>query len=526
MFRIEYLKLIKHPQLGDIELFLSDIDEISNVEKPYTSVIIGPNGTGKSFILRSVSDILMQFNVFQTSGVRNINLPFSFHIRYKIDSETFEIISSYLILTKSKAKRTFLFYKNRPFKTINVNLENQKEFENYEIDFNNLLFPSHIIVNSVMLNDRFLFKNSKPEDFYQYLGVRSTSSTASTKSAVKGVIEKLFSESMSNQDFFLNLEELLGFLDFEKKFEVQYNTKLNKLFFTGKLTVKDFKQYYEYWWDDNFSYSKRAKNNPIWSKPFYDRFYKPHEDKIEEIVSYLNEITNSGKLTHKYNSTSKLLNVDFFESKMEENDLWKIIDLEKLDIINVNGINLNKNNSRMSINNISSGEYHLLISLIGIFSKIKENSLVLIDEPEISLHPNWQMQYVTFLKQVFSKYPSCHFILTSHSHFIVSDLEGDSSSVTSLRRNEENKLESKLITADTFGWSAEDILYNVFNVRSTWNPYLEADLTELLGLISNNSNNIPKLRYLLNKIENLPTRENDPLVEIINESRNYITSLL
>lgn len=518
MFRIEYLKLTAHPQLGDIELFLSDIEEINNIDKPYTSVIIGPNGTGKSFILRTISDILIQFNIFQTSGVRNINLPFSFHIRYKIEDNTFEIISSFIVLNKSKVNRTFVYFKNRPFTLVNV--KSEKDFKIYKIDFKDLLFPSHVIVNSVMLNDRFLFRNSLPDDFYQYLGVRSTSSTASTKSAVKGIINKLFSESLTNKNFLINLKDLLYFLEFENKFEVEYNTKLNKLFFTGVLTVKDFKQYYEYWWDEEFKYSGRNKNNPIWSKPFYDKFYKDDDGKIKEIVDYLNELKKSGRLDDKYNSTSKFLRVNFFSNQIDKTELWKIIDLEKLDIINVNGIKLNKNNSNMNISDISSGEYHLLISLIGIFSKIKENSLIMIDEPEISLHPNWQMQYITFLKNVFSKYPSCHFILTSHSHFIVSDLEGKSSSVTALNRNNEtNKLESKLLNSDTFGWSAEDILYNVFNTYSTRNKFIASDIANILNDLSKGDKN--KSNYIsteqLEKLTNLENnlKDNDPLKTVV-----------
>lgn len=525
MFRVEYLKVLGHPQLGELELFLSDIEEINNFNKPYTSVIIGPNGTGKSFILRTISDILTQFCDLKEKKISSVNIPYYIHIRYKLNDDYFEFIYSYSNLTAKSNRRIYSYYKNRPFTEFDSTPFLMKEYNNFKIDLKEVLFPKNLIVNSVMLTDRFLFKKSEPQDFYQYLGVRSTSSTASTKSAVKGVIEKLFSESISNDNFLINLKELLSFLDFEKQFEVEYNTKLNKLFFTGTLTVKDFKQYYEYWWDKEYEFTDRKKDNPIWSKSFYDNYYKEDESKIKEIVEYLNELFNNGILEHKDRSRSKLLKVDFFNTEIDNNEYWKIIDLEKLDIINVNSINLKKNDSNLNINEISSGEYHLLVSLIGIFSKIKENSLVLIDEPEISLHPNWQMQYITFLKKVFSKYASCHFIITSHSHFLVSDLEGESSSVISLKRNEENKLESQLIKSDTFGWSAEDILYNVFNVRSTWNPFLEADLTELLGLISINSKDKNKIKDLISKFNKLPTKENDPLKDIIFEANNYLTNI-
>ncbi len=34
MFRLEFLKLKDHPQLGDINLNLSDVEELTNIEKP------------------------------------------------------------------------------------------------------------------------------------------------------------------------------------------------------------------------------------------------------------------------------------------------------------------------------------------------------------------------------------------------------------------------------------------------------------------------------------------------------------
>ena len=42
-----------------------------------------------------------------------------------------------------------------------------------------------------------------------------------------------------------------------------------------------------------------------------------------------------------------------------------------------------------SIAESSSGEFHLFSSFVGFMASIKLYSLILIDEPEISLHPNW-----------------------------------------------------------------------------------------------------------------------------------------
>lgn len=527
MFRIEYLKLGGHPQLGDIELNLSEIEELDNLEKPYTSVIIGPNGTGKSFVLRTISDILTQFQDYSLMGKRSLNLPFQFHIRYKVNKDFYDIVTRSLIVFDRKVKRRdYIYYKNRPSE-LDFKENSLSEIKTgFEVPLAEVKFPERLIVSSVMLNDRFIFKNSSPNDFYQYLGTRSTNSTSSTKSSSRRTIENIFNETQSNSAFLNNIKELLNFLDFEESLEITYLTKINKLFFSGNLTVENFKKYFEEWWDPEFEFSNRSKHNPLWSIPYYNKFFKGDEDKIQSIVNFLNNLQNSKRLIHKARSRSKIIKVNFLDSTINFEELNTIVQLEKLDIINLQGINLIKNNANLSIGDISSGEYHLLISMIGIFSKIRENSLILIDEPEISLHPNWQMGYISFLKKVFKKCASSQFILTSHSHFIISDLEGSSSSVTALIRNEETKkLSAELVNMNTFGWSAEDILYNVFNIRSQWNYYLEADLTKLLGMIANNSKKKNEIEPIIEKLDKLPKRENDPLQEILIEAKQYLISI-
>lgn len=512
MFRIEYLKIKGHPQLGDIELFLSDIAEINNIDKPYTSVIIGPNGTGKSLILRAISDILTQFNIFHTSGIRNLSLPFHFHLRFQNNKDNFEILNYKDNFHKRISTKIYEFYKNRPF--VEFNDENLQINNKCKIEFSEIVFPNKLIVSSILQTDRFLFKNSHPDDFYQYLGSRSTSSSSSTNSSSRKTIKLIFNSTINNSQFKSNLKELLSFLDFENSLKINYSTKINKLFFSGNLTETNFKRYFEEWWHDDFEYSKRKKENPLWSVPYYNNNYK---ELLTETVTLLNDIAKN-RLTHKPYSRSKVLSIDLFDDKLIERELEIVKHLEQLDIISLDGIKINKNNSILSLSDISSGEFHLIISMIGIFSKIEDNSLILIDEPEISLHPNWQMQYVTFLKKVFSKNASCQFIITTHSHFIVSDLEGESSSVTALSRDEEtSKLESRILRGDTFGWSAEDVLYNVFNVATTRNLYVAKEIGEILNVIAKKNINVKTLlskKEELNKIKN-HLKTGDPLKSLI-----------
>lgn len=529
MIRIEYLKVQNHPQLGDFDIWLSEPEEVKDVSKPYTSVIIGPNGTGKSYILRTIAEILRQFKNYSDTDEKKFNIPFDLHLRYKFYHNTYEIVTKHLKMINKSTRKRYLFFKNRPFENRFWDEENETEIiTNYEVLYRELEFPEKLLVNSIIPTDRFVWQDSKPGDFYQYLGSRSTRSTSSTKSTSRRTVKHLFNATALNDSFKETLKELLEFLDFENSFKVHYTTKVNKLFFTGELTESNFKQYFENWWDEDFKYTTRKKENPLWSIPYYNKNFRGKVSEIGRIVDYLNDISKQeNKLLHKKNSSAKIISVDLFDKDITESELSLISHLENLDIINLDGIKINKSDSTLSIDQISSGEYHLLISLIGIFANISKESLVLIDEPEISLHPNWQMRYISFLKKVFSKFGSCQFVLTTHSHFLISDLENKSSCVTILNREgETNILRATLLSkTDTYGWAAEDVLYKIFEVRTTRNYYTEIDMRELLHLISENEKNKPKLEAIKLRLEKVKVSEDDPLNLILIKVQDYIDSL-
>ncbi len=44
------------------------------------------------------------------------------------------------------------------------------------------------------------------------------------------------------------------------------------------------------------------------------------------------------------------------------------------------------------------------MNILGISTEIRDNSLICIDEPELSLHPKWQEKYMKLLMNTFSDY--------------------------------------------------------------------------------------------------------------------------
>jgi len=85
-------------------------------------------------------------------------------------------------------------------------------------------------------------------------------------------------------------------------------------------------------------------------------------------------------------------------------------------------------NQGKKYNQLSTGERNIFGEFINIFHYIKSGNskIFLLDEPDNTLHPNWQKQYINelsiMLNKLNSSYDKLHFILTTHSPFLLSDI--------------------------------------------------------------------------------------------------------
>ena len=75
----------------------------------------------------------------------------------------------------------------------------------------------------------------------------------------------------------------------------------------------------------------------------------------------------------------------------------------------------------LSMDYLSSGEKHLIILFTYLNFKIKENSIILIDEPEKSLHIEWQQNFISQLRKVLNK-KNIQLIIATHSPYILKDV--------------------------------------------------------------------------------------------------------
>lgn len=74
----------------------------------------------------------------------------------------------------------------------------------------------------------------------------------------------------------------------------------------------------------------------------------------------------------------------------------------------------------LSLEDLSSGEQQELVMLYELLFKVKPNSLILIDEPEISIHVAWAVKFLRDLQEI-AKLGSFDVLIATHSPDIVSD---------------------------------------------------------------------------------------------------------
>lgn len=73
---------------------------------------------------------------------------------------------------------------------------------------------------------------------------------------------------------------------------------------------------------------------------------------------------------------------------------------------------------KLELNQLSSGEQHEVVLLYELIFNVKPDTLVLIDEPEISLHVTWQKAFLNDLLKII-KIQNIHVLVATHSPSII-----------------------------------------------------------------------------------------------------------
>lgn len=501
MFKLFDIEFIDHPFFNSLKVEFANIEE--GRAENYTTLIIGPNGTGKSKILLAIISIFNSLELISNSPRKKYTHDFHYKLRFG-----------------NKGKMHII-----DFSKDTLLINNEEYRKNPE----SLRLPEKIFISSFSFNDKYPLRESRGKvinDNYYYLGLKSTTNNIFLGNPTKNAISNLYDAVVKEKDI-VPLKEAFTTLELRPEIKIVYKPgkyfkflQNNEFFENRNVSVQKFENSFS----DIIKKKRRKNSNPELKRLGNEKIEKilADKEKIQLVIHYLQE--NIRSLTVLENKEISLKPTLEFESKGSNNEFLKHILpfqlLSDLEIISFQRLEIKKLESRFSFDDASSGEYHIILTFINILSLLDENSLVLLDEPEISLHPNWQIKYMDIFNKIFRHFPKTHFIIASHSHFLVSDLKEESSNILAIEMNDDGSIKITPTPKNTYGWSAEQILLDVFRVATTRNYFITRTVTDVLKELSMEKPNYNNVKEKLKQIVFLDTKDfkdHDPMKEIFSE---------
>ena len=262
----------------------------------------------------------------------------------------------------------------------------------------------------------------------------------------------------------------------------------------------------------SYQYEK-YNNNGLYQNLIAKRFenppkiiYVPAENKFEEIQTYSTTLSKEYKFINIVNSNvirdipSYIATRRNYLATIEEdltmkeitnkvvNEINSIFDIFELDV-KLKGFSKdektmpifeNSAGEEFDINDLSSGEKQLFLRTLSIKMLEPKNSIILIDEPELSLHPKWQQRIIEVYKKIGE---NNQIIIATHSPHILGSVSSEN--IFILYRDENGKIEAK--TGDelysSYGQPVDRVLKDIMGLESVRTPKIEKDLEELRKLV-------------------------------------------
>jgi predicted ATPase len=166
-----------------------------------------------------------------------------------------------------------------------------------------------------------------------------------------------------------------------------------------------------------------------------------------------------------------------------------------------------------SADELSAGEKQIFFRGGSLLQMDLNDSIILIDEPELSLHPAWQQKILEFYKGIGE---NNQIIIATHSPHIVSSCKKEE--VIVLDR-EDGRSVVKSNVEETYGWTVEQLLLSVFELKSVRNPEVQEKIDRFKSLYINkeklNSGELSEFNELKNELEKYLDPE-DPSLSLIN----------
>ena len=189
---------------------------------------------------------------------------------------------------------------------------------------------------------------------------------------------------------------------------------------------------------------------------------------IKDIPSYIATKIISEMLKNKNEKVGDIQKKVFDEI----NEIFETLGIEvKIEDISQDGRNIpiftNSSGDKFDINELSSGEKQLFLRTLAIKMLNPENSIILIDETELSLHPKWQQRIVDVYRKIGK---NNQIIIATHSPHVLGSVKKEN--IMLLDKTNDGKIIVKTGNElyNSYGQPTDRVLKDIMGLETTRNP--------------------------------------------------------
>lgn len=180
--------------------------------------------------------------------------------------------------------------------------------------------------------------------------------------------------------------------------------------------------------------------------------------------------------------------------------------------IQLSDIVFEKDLRKLGLSDLSSGERLYLLSTLALCFCVTERTIVLFDEPENSLHPQWQAKIIKDMVSIVrSMADECTVVIATHSPLIVSSAPNDISYIRDLPSSE------PWLRSDLYGRNADTILSEQFGLTSPRSLTVASLIQDCLTALTDVNSEPKKFLAAADNLfsHNIQLDESDPLHDTI-----------
>ena len=367
-------------------------------------------------------------------------------------------------------------------------------------------------IKSLKVQNHYLFKDNEIKFFNEYNEILKTVVLAGINGSGKTTFLKAIVNVLTDKN---NQEDTKIMLDIDENEEVYLKNLFNvviendKYFNISKPTLYRFEP-------SSLNYGEKEKPRLVFLpteinfsnlevktrnyKSEYNFYCLIDQNIINDVPSYLVSLVNTE--IFKYED----LPIKEAIKKIcdEINSIFNLLDMDiEMIGVNKNSDNMplfkNKFGTEFDINSLSSGEKQLFLRAMTLKMLDINNSVILIDEPEISLHPKWQQKIVKVYEGIGE---NNQIIIATHSPHIVSSVKSESLKLLVKADNGIEILQGEEING-SYGYPVERVLTELMGLETPRDSEVQNMIKTLQNLVRDNKYETVEFKALYSEVKGL-----------------------